>query len=198
MQIYSQNLEQQYITEYFKDKVGKFIDIGAFHVSQLSNTKRLVELGWSGVLVEADPKNFNPIAEFYKDNENITVLNFAVGTSNEVLTFFSSNGDAVSTSDISHKTKWEKGGGINYTEITVQQVNIIDFLNEYGKDCDFISIDTEATNMQIFRNIPDWFFEQISMICIEHDESSDEIQVRLNKFGFKTNYINAENIILSK
>ena len=129
--MYSQNLEQQYITEYFKDKVGKFIDIGAFHVSQLSNTKRLVELGWSGVLVEADPKNFNPIAEFYKDNENITVLNFAVGTSNEVLTFFSSNGDAVSTSDISHKTKWEKGGGINYTEITVQQVNIIDFLNSF-------------------------------------------------------------------
>lgn len=196
--MYSQNKEEEYITKYFKDKVGKFIDIGAFHVSQLSNTRRLVELGWSGVLVEADPKNFEPIAEFYKDNENITVLNFAVGTSNEPLTFYSSNGDAVSTSDISHKDKWEKGGGINYTEITVPQVNIVDFLNEYGKDCDFISIDTEATNMQIFRNIPDWFLEQISMICIEHDNYTEEIEQKLKPFGFKTNYINAENIILSK
>ncbi len=196
--MYSQNKEEEYITKYFKDKVGKFIDIGAFHVSQLSNTRRLVELGWSGVLVEADPKNFEPIAEFYKDNENITVLNFAVGTSNEPLAFYSSNGDAVSTSDLSHKDKWEKGGGINYTKIIVPQVNIIDFLNEYGKDCDFISIDTEATNMQIFRNIPDWFFEQISKICIEHDNYTEEIEQKLKPFGFKTNYINAENIILSK
>lgn len=195
--MYSQNLEEKYITEYFKDKVGKFIDIGAFHVSALSNTRRLVELGWSGVLVEADEKNYKPIEDFYKSSNKIQVCNFAIGASNEDLVFYSSNGDAVSTSDIEHRDKWQKGG-INYTETIVKQVHVLDFLEVFGKNIDFISIDTEATNMDIFRLIPDWFWSQLSMLCIEHDNGIAEIQAKLEPFGFKTNYINAENIILAK
>jgi FkbM family methyltransferase len=195
--MYSQNQEEKHITDYFQNKIGKLIDIGAFHVSQLSNTRRLVELGWSGVLVEADPKNYEPIAEFYKDETQIDVLNVAIGTSNEPLTFYSSNGDAVSTSDIEHKEKWQKGG-INYTEITVPQKHIVQFLEYFGHDVDFISIDTEATNMDIFRAIPDWFWSQISMLCIEHDNCVVEIVGKLESFGFQTKYLNAENIILAK
>lgn len=194
--MYSQNEEEKYITEYFNGKVGKFIDIGAFHVTELSNTRRLVELGWGGVLVEADPKNYKPIADFYRfDKDEIEVLCFAIGTSNEPLTFYESNGDAVSTSVIEHKNKWENGG-VKYTEITVPQMHIVDFLEQYGNGTDFISIDTEATNIDIFRLIPQWFFHEISMICIEHDNHIEEIQSRLPEF--KTLYINAENIILAK
>lgn len=195
--MYSQNKEEKYITEYFKDKVGKFIDIGAFHVEQLSNTRRLVELGWSGVLVEADEQNYKPIQQFYKGSDKIQVCNFAIGISNEDLIFYSSNGDAVSTSDIEHKEKWSKGG-INYTETVVKQVHIVVFLDVFGKEVDFISIDTEATNMDIFRAIPDWFWQRLQMLCIEHDNCIQEIETKLKEFGFKTDYINAENIILSK
>jgi FkbM family methyltransferase len=194
---YSQNQEEKYITEYFQNKTGKFIDIGAYDVFRLSNTRKLFELGWCGILVEADPTNYKAIADYYKDEPRIEVLQTAIGISNEDLVFYTSGGDAVSTSDVNHKTKWEKGG-VNYNQITVPQLHILEFLEQHGKDTDFISIDTEATNMDIFRAIPEWFWNQISMLCIEHDNCVVEIVSKLESFGFQTKYLNAENIILAK
>lgn len=197
--MYSQNKEEQIITEYFaaKNKVGKFIDIGAFHVFQLSNTRKLYEEGWRGVLVEADPINYKAIAEHYENEPRIEVLNVAIGVSNEELEFYSSGGDAVSTSVQEHKEKWQKGG-VNFETIKIPQLHVAEFLEANGKDASFISIDTEATNIQIFNAIPDWFWQQIDMICIEHDNCIVEIVGKLAPFGLETKHLNAENIILYK
>ena len=195
--MYSQNNEEKIITDYFAGRTGKFIDIGAYDVFRLSNTRRLVELGWSGVLVEPDPLNYASIANHYTGSELISVLNFAVGNSNDDLTFYSSGGDAVSTSVEEHKTKWEKGG-VNYKQITVPQMHAADFMEKYGKDVIFLSIDTEATNIQLFNAIPDWVWQQVEMLCIEHDNCIVEIVGKLSAFGFETKHINAENIILAK
>ncbi len=195
--MYSQNQEETFILEYFRGKAdGKFIDIGAYHVEQFSNTRQLYLNGWSGLLVEPAPDNYNAIADHYKDEPRIKVLNCAIGTVSGEIDFYACN-DAVSTTDISHKEKWG-AAGVPYNKIKVNQVNVVDFMNEHCKDVDFLSIDTEATNMQLFRMIPDWVFEQIKMICIEHDLHYDEISERLDKFGFKTLHLNAENIILAK
>lgn len=194
---YSQNSEETFILEYFKDKpTGKFIDIGAYNVFKFSNVRALYEKGWKGVLVEPAPENYKQIADHYKDDKDITVLNYAVGATNEEIDFYSCE-DAVSTSDIAHKNKWE-AAGVPFIKIKVYQVNVVDFMNEYCKDIDFLSIDTEATNIDLFRAIPSWVFDQIKMICIEHDVHYDEISARLDHHGFKTIHLNAENIILAK
>lgn len=194
--MYSQNSEELFIVDYFKDTVGKFIDIGAFHVFQFSNTRKLYESGWNGVLVEPAPANYKGIKDHYNGDGRITVLNVAIGESNEEIDFYES-ADAVSTSDPNHMNKWA-AAGVGFNKIKVQQVNVIDFMNEYGKGTDFLSIDTEATNMSLFRHIPGWVFDQIKMICIEHDLYYAEISERLDPYGFKTLHLNAENIILAK
>lgn len=198
--MYSQNEEEKFIVEYFKDKPANescmFVDIGAYDVFKFSNVRKLYELGWGGILVEPAPENYNAIADHYKDDERIIVLNCAVGVTGGEIDFYSCE-DAVSTSDIDHKNKWE-AAGVPYTKIKVNQVNVIDFMNQYCRDIDFLSIDTEATNIQLFRQIPDFVFEQIKMICIEHDLHYEEIQARLNRFGFNVLHLNAENIILAK
>lgn len=194
---YSQNDEQLYIETYFKDYPnGKFMDIGAYDVFKFSNVRALYEKNWKGILVEPSPENFKSIADHYKDDKEIVVLNCAVGVTGGEIDFYSCE-DAVSTSDIDHKNKWE-AAGVPYTKIKVMQVNVIDFMNQYCKDIDFLSIDTEGTNIQLFRQIPDFVFEQIKMICIEHDLHYEEIQARLNRFGFSVVHLNAENIILAK
>lgn len=196
--MYSQNNEEKIITDYFSEKpAGKFIDIGAFHVFELSNTRKLFEEGWRGVMVEADPLNYKAIAEHYENEPRIEVLNVAIGVSNDDLEFYSSCGDAVSTSVQEHKEKWEKGG-VNFQKITVPQLYVAEFMEKYGKDANFLSIDTEATNMQIFNAIPDWLWQQIDMLCIEHDNCIVEIVGKLAPFGLETKHINAENIILGK
>lgn len=195
--MYSQNQEETFILEYFKDKAtGKFIDIGAYDPFKFSNVRALYEKGWKGVLVEPAPENYKAIADHYKDDKDIIVLNYAVGTTAGEINFYSCQ-DAVSTSDIDHKNKWE-AAGVPYQQIKVNQVNVVDFMNEYCKDIDFLTIDTEATNVELFRAIPGWVFEQINMICIEHDLYYDEISQRLEEYGFKTIHLNAENIILCR
>jgi FkbM family methyltransferase len=195
---FSQNSEEFVILDFFKDKpVGKFIDVGAYSVERFSNTRALYLAGWSGILVEPSPPNFKAIDEHYKDEPRIAVLNFAVGDPPGQITFYESNGDAVGTTDHSHMLKW-KAGGVQFNEITVEQVGTKDFFEEYGHHTDFISIDTEATNIDLFRNIPDWFLKEVKLICIEHDGHNEEIEERLLKFGFQALYLNAENIILGK
>lgn len=198
MKKYSQSDEQYFILDYFKDKqVGKFVDVGAYDVFRFSNTRALFEKGWSGILIEPQPANYKAIQEHYAREERIDVLNFAVGDPAGEVTFYESNGDAVGTTDIEHMKKW-KAGGVKYSEIKVQQVGVKEFFNEYGHGTDFLSIDTEATNIALFREVPDWVWSQISMLCIEHDGNSEEIEDKLRPFGFVNVHMNAENIILAK
>lgn len=192
---YSQNREEHYILEYFGDKVGKALDIGAFHPTKFSNTRALIEKNWQCVCVEPAPTLFKAFEEEYKDNEKITLLNIAIGDTTDHVKFYESEGDAISTTSEAHKTKWSM---ISYKEIMVPMLETVAFFNEYGKDVDFISLDTEGTNMVIFRLIPDWVWQQISMIVIEHDGYYHEVKGKLVDFGFKELYRNAENIILAK
>lgn len=197
--MFSQNSEEAFILDYFNDyQKGKFIDIGAYDVEKFSNIRALYCTGkWGGVLVEPSPANYKSIAEHYKNDENIEVLNIAIGATTEEITFYESDGDAVSTSELDHMKKWGRAG-VKFSKIKVPQLSVEEFMNMYAKDADFLSIDTEATNMNIFRNIPKWVFEQVKMICIEHDQHQNEIEDTLSEYGFNTLYVNGENIILAK
>ena len=66
MKCYSQNDEQDVILEFFQGRTGKFLDIGAYNGVDLSNTRALVELGWSGIMVEPNPYNLVPLIESIK------------------------------------------------------------------------------------------------------------------------------------
>jgi FkbM family methyltransferase len=196
--VYSQSSEQLFIEDYFLGKeTGNFLDIGAYDVYRFSNVRALYERGWGGILVEPQPVNFHAIKEHYKDDPKIEVLNFAVGEPAGEIDFYESDGDAVGTTDYQHMEKWSKGG-VKFTKIKVPQVGVVDFFNQYCKDVDFLSIDTEATNVAVFRNIPDFVWGQIKMICIEHDHHQQEIEEKLTPYGFTTLYVNGENIILAK
>lgn len=195
---YSQNAEESIILDYYKDKPnGKFIDVGAYHITRFSNTRALYERGFSGILVEPAPSNYKAINEHYLQEPRIAVMNFAVGDPAGEIVFYESNGDAVSSSDYDHMKKWA-AAGVQYSEIKVQQVGVADFFNEFGHGTDFLSVDTESTNISVFRAIPDWIWKQISLLCIEHDGQHEEIAEKLADFGFLTLHINAENIILGK
>jgi FkbM family methyltransferase len=195
---YSQTHEEEFILDYFSDTpIGKFIDIGAYHVETFSNTRALYLLGWSGILVEPSPVQFNAIYEHYKNEPRITTLNVAVGDYNGELDFYEVKGDAVSTSDEAHMKKWANAGVV-FDKIKVPQIKTKDFFDEYCHGVDFLSIDTEATNMAVFNAIPDYVFEQIKLFCIEHDYKHEEIKERLRDFGFYQLYFNGENIILGK
>lgn len=56
--MYSQYFEEQYILAALEGEPGRFLDIGGYHPTDKSNTRALVELGWTGVIVEPSPGPF--------------------------------------------------------------------------------------------------------------------------------------------
>lgn len=198
--MFSQSLEEFFIIREFIDKPpAKFIDIGSYDVFRFSNVRALYDkLKWSGLMIEPAPSNYTAIANHYKDEPRVEVLQLAIGAETKEIDFYDSSGDAVSTSDVNHMKLWG-GAGVKFNKIKVQQLSVEDFFKEYlTEDVKFINIDVEAMNIDVFRRIPDYVFEQISLLCIEHDTHDEEMKERLAPFGFANLYQNAENILLAK
>jgi len=196
---YSQNDEQAFITSYFGDNCnGKFLEIGSYHPTALSNTRALVEIGWSGVYVEPSPICFRSFEQEYKDNEKIFLIEAAIGNYDGYGIFYESNGDAISTTNTQHKKKWEDSyPTLKYDEINVKFMSMETLLNQH-KNIDFLNLDVEGTNIELFNLIPDYFWDYLKMICIEHDGQHYYIEDKLKNYGFSKININGENIILGK
>lgn len=195
--MYSQNNEEEIITNYFKNKPeGRFLDIGGFNPFTFSNTRKLYELGWSGIYIEPSPICFKSFVKEYGNEARITLIDKAVVTDDRVeITFFESGGDAVSTSNQQHMAKWQSSGS-KFNTIQVQTINTKEI--EQFNDIDFLSLDVESTNLEIFNSFSNEFLQNIKCICIEHDGYFVTIANRLEQLGFKIISTNAENIILGK
>lgn len=198
MKNYSQNgTEQEVILDYFSNKKdGKFLEIGAFDPFLFSNTRALVEMGWSGVMVEPDKVCMDRLKKEYSNNNKITLIEKAIAEHNGQIEFYSSNGDAVGTTNLDHVELWSSA--VNFNKIVVESLSMFEFLKTHGQDVDFLNIDVESTNIDLFNLIPDSFFEKLQLFCIEHNNKEEYILEKLYKFGFKELLFNPENLILCK
>lgn len=194
--MYSQNQEESYILNYFGSKKGVFLDIGAWHPYEFSNTRKLYEVGWSGIYIEPSPICFQSFIKEYKNENRIELMNCAITpTVSGKINFYESNGDAVSTSNLEHKEKWEKNG-VPYKLLKVEALSTKDLEVKLKEKVNFLSLDVEATNISIFNSFSDEFLLGLDMLCIEHDNDIDIIVNRM--LGFKIIHQNGENLILAK
>ena len=172
MKIYSQNLEQNYILEYFRDKRGTFIDIGANDGLTLSNTRALAELGWRGVFVEPSPKSFEMLKKNYEGLKGFYFYQVALGDHNgnailqessSLLT--SADVGLVSTFEASEMQRFKSI--CTYEAVTVKMFKWKTFMNRLQvKTFDFISLDVEGFELHI---LPDMDLSRTSLVCIEHN-----------------------------
>ncbi len=194
--MYSQNNEEEIILNYFGNKVGSFIEVGAYDPFLFSNTRALVERNWSGIYLEAHPKHLQKFQELYKYHQNIKTIHGALSATADDVIFFLSD-DAISTTDLNHKAKWEKGGSV-FNEGTLIPAYTIDELVNTTTGFDFLTLDTEGTSFKLFTLLPDDYINSLSMICIEHDGQMKAIDSRLRYYGFKQLLLNGENLIYAK
>jgi FkbM family methyltransferase len=190
--MYSQNDEEKYIVEFFKDRVGSFLDIGAYDGITFSNTRRLWELGWSGVLVEPNPDSFSRLQANYTD-DRVILVNAGINSSPGLTPFFSSK-DAVSTSVDSHKTLWEKA--VAFQKIYVNMTTVGDILDAFPGKYPFVNIDVEGDNLQVLKDTP---LDEIGCqcLCVEYGSEENEIIEHVTKSSdlWKMVYRNAENLV---
>jgi FkbM family methyltransferase len=203
MKRYSQNLEQDYILEYFQGRKGTFIDIGANSGIDLSNTRALAELGWSGCFIEPSPKAFEKLKENYKGLSGFYFYNLALGdhNGNAILQESSSLLNAadvglVSTFESSEMQRFKSI--CTYEPVTVKMFKWKTFYNRLRiKEFTFISLDIEGFELKV---LPDMDLTKTEMLCIEHNGSKEKKEQYLyytSKYGMdKIIYESGENIII--
>jgi len=193
---YSQNNEQDFILEYFQQYKGTFLDLGAYNGKDLSNTRALMERGWSGMCFEPHPEIFKELVENTKEFAFVYTYEMAVGEENGTFKL-NANREYYSTLIDSEMDRWN--GQFQFEKIDCKVVDFQTVLKSSPfKNFDFISIDCEGLDYQILTQI-DLDEVKCNMICVETNSKEVEKYVEYcEKFGFTVLHTNAENLIMSR
>jgi hypothetical protein len=208
--MYSQNDEEEIILKRFEGRDGSFLDIGAYDGVNLSNTRRLAELGWSGVLLDGSSFSFSKLFDLYRDNKKMTLINAMVTSeiapAQRIRMMWESPNSGVSTMEVENYEKWKdyvkkiKSSQQEFAEIYVPVVTmreILDLSKSLRPTIEFVSIDVEGTSSDLSMQLnPDEF--GVEMVCVEHDGRVKEVVGHYEKYGFSVSSLNQENVILER
>lgn len=204
MMYYSQGQEQEVILNYFGNRKGFFVDIGANDGQTLSNVRALALLGWYGLCIEPEEIAFNRLHKLYKKNDKVTVLNGAASTEDGLKPFYAS-GEHLKKGDIgllsslnqSETKRWvnEKFHEQYVQCFTWKRIKEMCFIDKI----EFLSIDAEGMDYEILKQID---LNDVEVICIEHNSNRDQLNNIIDycsKFGMGRKLLqNLENIILTR
>jgi FkbM family methyltransferase len=132
-----------------------YLDVGAHHPFQLSNTALLHRRGSRGLNIEADPDS---IGAFHRYRRNDINLNIGIGPEPGRLTFYRMSAPTLNTFSQATAEMVQAEGEFRIVDtIDVEVRTLADVLAEHWSGCpDFLTIDTEGGDVDILRSMPDW------------------------------------------
>ena len=139
-------------SELNKIKRGFYVDIGAYHPKQFSNTYFFYERGWRGVVVEP---NSEMIRLYGKLRKRDIALGVGVGESSGVADYYLFDHPAVNTFDPETARLNEEVGRRLIEKRPMAVLTLEKVLQDYlpkGRDIDLLSVDTEGTDEQVLRS----------------------------------------------
>lgn len=146
-------------------KKGFYVDVGAYDPSRLSNTKRFYLRGWNGINIEPDYNNYQKFLASRKRDIN---LNIGIGKQNNNSIFYKFFPSTLSTFSSHSAHQYVKEG---FELVETKKIGVITLKNIFNTYCknrivDFITIDTEGSELEILRS-NDWKKFRPRVICIE-------------------------------
>ena len=194
---YSQNLEEEIILDYFKDYRGNFIDIGSNDGMTLSNTYALIQKGWGGVYIEADPEAFKRLKFNIPERKGLYFYPYALADHNGETTMYQSSsllktGDVGLVSTLVKEETDRFKSVVQYNEITVKCFKWKTYVNRFRiKKFDFISLDIEGMDLTVLKDID---LTETKLVCVEWNGKDKEKYDALMS-GFRLIHTNGENLI---
>ncbi len=191
----SQTNEDEIIKEYFGDRKGRFLDIGAFNGVTFSNTEQLANMGWGGVCVEPSGIPFKDLLELYKERDDVQVCNCVItpGEPCGLSTFYDNAGDAVSSYDPEHMRVWGEQG-FQFHPFLTWFLPIQNLLAVIGTNFEFVNIDVEGTNFALTAAMLPMLNGVTEMLCIEA-ENTEAMKQMVASHGFELHQQTRENFI---
>jgi FkbM family methyltransferase len=201
--MYSQNQEEAFVADYFKDEVGVFLELGANDGMTFSNTYNLLQKGWRGTLVECSPKALEKLKENMEPfKHQVYLIDVAISVYDGSTTFYESgtllnNGDTslVSSLKESELQRWNSLK-IPFEKIEVQTLTFNSMLSRsIHKKFDLVSIDIEGMERFV---IPQIDFKKLGtrMVIIEFNGKDEKFfNEYMKMFNFYQLHKNQENLI---
>lgn len=161
--------EDLYILEHFAARAGRFLDVGAGDGLTWSNTKPLLDAGWSGVMVEPALSQLRWLIENHGENPRVEIIPGFLHPSMGWWHFFDSRD--YSTANAIHRRKIEQHseGVVAFRERRAPSLTWRGLLNDYPGPYQFLNIDVEGPNLAVLCAAP---LEQFEMVCVEIDPES--------------------------
>ena len=148
---YAQNAEDVRVWRAFRASTGlTYVDVGANEPRHLSITASLHDLGWRGLLIEADPFL---AAELRVRRPGDTVVECAAAGGPGELTFFRVAGTGLGTLDAS-EARAARARGFEVEEIVVRTESLDAILDEHSvTEVHFMSIDVEGAEALVLQGL---------------------------------------------
>ena len=188
---YSQWGEDQFISEYFRDKKkGIYLDIGCFNPFMYSNTCLLHKKGWAGINIDINPTSIDLFNIARPNDFNICTTINDEKKSFEV--FLDDLFSPLNTLDKKFYRNLGKSSSTNKKNLSIvsKSIDEIMILSGVTKNIDFINIDVEGSDYKILTQIKIYKLNP-KLISIEThnvDGSESENFHNIHQYLVKHNY----------
>ncbi len=191
---YAQNREDLILEAFFSGKnIGFYVDVGAYHPSHDSVTKRFYDRGWVGINVEPQPDMF---ALFEKERPKDTNLNLGVSDKAGKLQLRSYKNKGRSTFAQELKDEYEKTSEHDtedYIDISVKVTTLKQiFTDQNVGELDFLKVDVEGFEFKVLDG-NDWDRYRPKVICIEGDHILQDWHKLLQTHDYKKAFFDGLN-----
>lgn len=193
--MYSQNEEEIHILRACeKAERRNLLDIGAFHPTVFSNSRALIEAGWSAVLVEPSPGPMRNLLSSYGARPDIELVQAGITPGTDPLMQMHITDDAVSSADPAVIEKWKSAGGF-FGKLWVPCIPLHSALERWGP-FDFVNIDAEGISLALFEALlATEMFPRC--ICMEHDGEVARACMAAQARSYRLMYTSQENLVFS-
>jgi len=161
---YSMNGEDIFINNYFKNKMGFYVDVGAYHPLELSNTCLLYKRGWGGINIDINALSIDYF-NFLRPND--VNINIAASNKKTIKTiYYQKKKSPLNTLKIKQAKKMFIGN-IKKSKVKSETLTtIIDNTKFKGKKINFLNIDTEGSDLEILKKLNFKKYKP-ELICVE-------------------------------
>lgn len=207
MRSYAQSGEDLIVQQIFGSYKGTLLSVGENDGSTYSNSRLLIENGFSAHLLEPGEACADLMC-LHKDNDKVSVHNIGIGEKTGEVTFYESDNHVpggtdkglVSSTSYAETERWRKAG-VNFRETTIQLLTFKDFYESIGKPrFDYITIDAESQDWIILQQIG---LDAVGCKVLVIEFNSDpELMLKMiqycRQFRLEVVHRNNENLIFKK
>ena len=201
----SQFDEEKNILDLFESNYrGTYVDLGCFHPTKYSNTRKMYSLGWTGLNIDLNPITIE-LFNFKRPKD----INICAALSNKIKRanlYYHHDLSSQNTLSDNHVSWMKKNFGLNKLKTKTIKTNRLDkILKKFDiKHIDFLNIDIEGLELEVMSTI-NLKKLNIKVICIEllaynqiQKKRKKKILNFLKKNKFKVVERLRENYILTK